>query len=502
MKRIILYSAFMLLAATGCNKQLDIKPEGVFTEPQVVNSQATAEALLGDVYLKTYAASVTPTQGGIGHSIGDITTGITTLLGTSTSTALVNGTVRSNDPFVAALWNGHYAAINEANVLINLLPKENWNTSLQNTFIAEAKFARAFNYFQLLCLFGEKALNGGMDKMGVPIRLINFNGYDQSQNIPRNTNREVYAQILKDLDEAAAALTNTEVDAFKLRARAQTATCHALASRVALYMGDNDKAIAYSDLVLAVTAKYTLLSSPALVFPDNGAGAYLNLPFTNEWIWCFPVSYNKNTNSSSGDIAYHGVGYFYKTGIWPAPTFISSYGATDIRKNMFVMGNTPTVTTTGRLTPLKFSSGSGSVTPVRAPASTNQSRDNIVVLRLAEINLNKAEALVKKNGLTQTAVDLLNAIHVRAGLPAYTLAGFANADALLFAIIRERRWEFAFEGMDRYDQIRIGEKAGLPADLGIMNLNSSLTNPNFWALPIPSNDVVLTQGIIKQNPGY
>jgi hypothetical protein len=336
----------------------------------------------------------------------------------------------------------------------------------------------------------------------VPIRLINFNGYDQSQNIPRNTNREVYAQILKDLDEAAAALTNTEVDAFKLRARAQTATCHALASRVALYMGDNDKAIAYSDLVLAVTAKYTLLSSPALVFPDNGAGAYLNLPFTNEWIWCFPVSYNKNTNSSSGDIAYHGVGYFYKTGIWPAPTFISSYGATDIRKNMFVMGNTPTVTTTGRLCPLKFSSGSGSVTPARAPNFTNFNRDNLVVLRLAEIYLNKAEALVKKSGLTQAPVDLLNAIHSRAGLPAYTLAGFANADALLFAIIRERRWEFAFEGMDRYDQIRIGEKAGLPADLGIMNLNSSLTNPNFWALPIPSNDVVLTQGIIKQNPGY
>ena len=169
---------------------------------------------------------------------------------------------------------------------------------------------------------------------------------------------------------------------------------------------------------------------------------------------------------------------------------------------MFVMGNTPNATTTGRLCPLKFSSGSGSVTPARAANSTNQSRDNLVILRLAEIYLNKAEALTKKSGLTQTAVDLLNAIHTRAGLPAFTLAGFANADALFFAIIRERRWEFAFEGMDRFDQIRIGEKAGLPADLGIRNLNTSLTNPDFWALPIPENDVVITQGLIKQNPGY
>ncbi len=502
MKRLFIYTAFITLAASSCKKQLDIKPEGIFTENQVVNTKATAEALLADAYLKTYAATVIPSQLGIGQTLGDISTGITTTIGTSSNNTLFNGTVLSNNSTVGTIWNGHYAAINEANILINLLPKENWNTATQNQFIAEAKFIRAFNYFRLICLFGEKALNGQMDKMGVPLRMINFQGYDPANNIPRNKNSEVYAQILKDLDEAAAVLTNTESDAFNLRARAQKATCHALASRVSLYMGENDKTIAYSDSVLAVTGKYTLLANPALVFPDNGAGSYLNLPFTTEWIYCFPVSYNKNTNSSTSDIAYHYIGYYYKTGVWPNANFINSYDSLDKRKNMFVMGANPNATTMGRVCPVKFSAGSGSVTPPRAANFTNANRDNVVMLRLAEIYLNKAEALTRKGGLSQPAIDLLNAIHTRAGLTPFTLASFTNSNELLFAILRERRWEFAYEGMDRYDQIRIGEMAGLPSDLGIKNLNPSLTNSDYWVLPIPDIDVVLTQQIIKQNPGY
>ena len=129
MKRLFIYTAFITLATSSCKKQLDIKPEGIFTENQVVNTQATAEALLADAYLKTYAATVIPSQLGIGHVLGDITTGITNTIGTSANNALINGTVLSNNATVGSIWNGHYAAINEANILINLLPKENWRTT-------------------------------------------------------------------------------------------------------------------------------------------------------------------------------------------------------------------------------------------------------------------------------------------------------------------------------------------------------------------------------------
>jgi hypothetical protein len=507
MKRILLYFVSASLLVTGCKKQLDIKPEGVFTESQTLASPATAEALLADAYYKSFLATMlSAADNGMGHMIGDASTGITivgivTLSGYST----LNGTVLKTNTYVANLWNGHYAAINEANVLITGLPGQTWNNSLRDQFIAEAKFVRAYNYFRLLCLFGDGALNGQPDKPGVPLRLINFQGYDASQNIPRSKNSEVYTQILKDLDEAAAVLTNTETVNLKVRSRAQQATCQALASRVALYMGDNDKAIGYSDQVMQVTSKYTLFPGPAQAFPDNGAAtSALNLPLTNEWIFCFPLSYNANTQLT------HGM-YFFKTIGWPNPAFISSYAAADIRKNMFVTGTAPNATNVGRVCPLKFSAGSAlyatvappvGATPIRAANFTVAMRDNIVVMRFSEMFLNKAEALAKKNGVTQPAVDMLNAVHQRAGLPAYTLANFPTASSLIFAIVRERRWEFAFEAMDRYDQIRIANMTGLPSDLGIQNLNPALANPQKWVLPIPNNDVVLTNGIITQNPGY
>ena len=500
MKRIFIYTVFFSLAISGCKKQLDIKPEAVFTELQVLSSPATTEALLVDAYYKSYQASVLSAKdNGMGHMIGDASTGITNVASvTLQGYACLNGTVLSNNSFVANLWNGHYSAINEANVLISGLPAQKWTESLKNQYIAEAKFLRAYNYFKLLCLFGDGALNNQPDKPGLPLRLINFEGYDASQNIPRSKNSEVYTQILKDLDEAAAVLTNTETDNLKVRSRAQQATCLALASRVALYMGDNDKAITYSDQVLQVTGKYTLFPNPAQAFPDNGpATSPSNLPLTNEWIFCFPLSYNSNTQDK------HGM-YFYKAIGYPNPAFINSYAASDIRKNMFVQGNTPLASTAGRVCPVKFSAGSGSAAPgpVRAPNTTVSMRDNIVVMRFSEMFLNKAEALAKKSGVTQPAVDMLNAIHTRAGLPAFTVADFPSPDSLIHTIIRERRWEFAFESMDRYDQVRIATLSNLPPDLGIQNLNPNLANPQKWVLPIPENDIVLTQNIITQNPGY
>jgi hypothetical protein len=490
MKRILIQLVLILLVVSGCKKQLDIKPENVFTESMVLGDPGTAEALLADAYFKTYQASVGTSLNGTAYLLGDISTNAVLLSGTISYNTLINGNLLSTDPAVSNIWNSHYSAINEANVIINQLPGQTWTAAIKNNFIAEAKFLRAYNYFMLLRLFGDGALNGQMDKPGVPLRLTNFQGYDPTQNIPRSKNSDVYAQIFKDLQEASAVLTNSETDNLKVRSRVQQATCYALASRVALYMGDNDKTISYSDSVFQITGKYNLLSSPALVFPDNSAISLgTGYPLNNELIFIFPESYNKNTSD------YTNLSYYYKSLNWPNPGFIASYATTDVRKNMFVQGAAPNITTTGRVCPVKFSAGS----------ATNffaAMRDNIVVLRIAEMYLNKAEALVKKSGVTQPAIDLLNAIHQRSGNTAYAIANFPSSDSLLHTVLRERRWEFAYEGMDRYDQVRIATLQNLPPDLGIQNLNPVLSNSQKWVLPIPNNDVVLSQGMITQNPGY
>ena len=86
------------------------------------------------------------------------------------------------------------------------------------------------------------------------------------------------------------------------------------------------------------------------------------------------------------------------------------------------------------------------------------SAQNIVLLRLADIVLLRAEALVKLGGASNIAeaLSLLNSVRSRAGLPA--IENEENAAArygnLELAILHERSIELCFEGKRWFDLVR------------------------------------------------
>jgi hypothetical protein len=466
-------SFIILLAASiaSCSKQLDLPPENILIESQVVGNENSAQALLASTYFKSYTAIRN-----YYYMSADVATGNSVTLANNGFISLWNGTLTPTAGLVQTLWNNHYSAINETNVIINLIPNATFSTAVKSRLIAEAKFVRAFNYFFLLRNFGQGALTGNLSGAGLPIQLENYSNYDPSKNIARSTSLEVYTQILKDLDEAAESLTDlTTATPQVFRGRAQKTTCFALASRVALYMRDYSKAIDYSAKALTNTTQYVLASSPALVFPATTATS--NIPLSTELIFAFPVSYNSDLNDNNL------TGYFLKTAIWPDPVFLSTYAANDIRRSaaMIVVGNPAGPIT--RFCPSKFANPVG--------------RDHLPILRVSEIYLNRAEALVRStNAINAEAISLLNAIRQRSfptgskPVP-YTITSFASVNALLTAILQERRWELAFEGHDMFDKIRTGVAP-----------NSFLTNPSKWVYPIPRREIDLTNGQITQNPGY
>lgn len=461
---------FLILIA-GCKKQLDLPPENILTEEQVVNNANSAEGLLTSSYFKTYAATKN-----FYFMAPDMSTGISVGLATNTFAFLWNGTATPTVGTVQTLWNNHYSAINEANVLINLLPTATFDNALKTKFIAEAKFVRALNYFNLLKFFGSGALTGNLAGPGIPLQLINYKNYDPSQNIPRSSCQDVYNQILKDLDEAANDLTDqTTVTPQVFRGRAQKTTCFALASRVALYMRDYTKAVNYSTSALSNTTQYILAASPALVFPVTTATT--NIALNAEIIFAFPVSFN--TDAADNNQTF----YYLKTSIWPENTFLSTYAANDIRRSTsMIVAGSPTGLAT-RFCPSKFANAA--------------QRDHLPMIRVAELYLNKAEALVREsNSINTEAITLLNSIRQRSfptGLkpPPFTVASFASVNALITTILAERRWELAFEGHDSYDKIRTGQAP-----------NALLINPEKWVMPIPRREIDLTNGLIVQNPGY
>lgn len=471
MKSTIKILGVLIIVLSACSKQLDLPPENILTESQVLSSPNSADALLASAYFKSYSAIKN-----YYYMSADVATGNALTIPTSGFLSLWNGTLTSGSGLVQTLWNNHYNAINEANVIINLVPNANFDGAIKTKLVAEAKFVRALNYFILLRDFGDGAITGNLAGAGLPLQLVNYSNYDVSKNIPRSSCADVYAQILKDLDEAAANLTdNASATPQAFRGRAQKTTCYALASRVCLYMRDYAKAISYSASAITNTTQYVLASSPALVFPVTSATA--NLALSTEFIFAFPVSFNSDATENNL------TGYYAKTAIWPAPAFLATYAANDIRNSASMMVVGSTTGPANLFCPSKFANPTG--------------RDHLPIIRLSEIYLNKAEALVRStNSINAEAITLLNAIRQRSfptgQKPApFTAASFASANDLITAILKERKWELAFEGHDMFDNIRTGVAP-----------NAALTDKTKWVYPIPKREIDLTNGLIKQNPGY
>lgn len=450
-----------LMLFTACDKQIDLAPESIITEKDALSYQKGSERLLANAYIGLMKASK-----GDAYLIGDVTTKLTT----GFSKDYENGSIDSRNGTTGAMWSDNYATINLVNVIIDKLPVyATYDKAIQKQFVAEAKFIRAAAYLNLIKLFGEGALEGKMENLGVPLRLTAFDGYDGSQNIPRSTNGQVYSQIIKDLNEAIPDLNAAFTTNVDLHARATKASARALASRVSLYKRDYTATINYSNEVLA-DANFSLESSVKAVFPIYNLGVK-DVPFSKEVLFGFPFSWNKDVSQYKE----HNIAYYYGYMKPDTTVFLKTYNADDMRRTEFL------VDPTNKNRNLKFSS----------PGSV----DNLMMIRLSEVLLNKAEAEANQNGVTATAVDLLNQVYQRA-FPdnkkplSYTTSDFSSKQALIDRILQERRWELAFEGHDRFDFIRTGRQpnATLPA--------------NKYALPIPQREIDITNGLIKQNSGY
>ena len=132
------------------------------------------------------------------------------------------------------------------------------------------------------------------------------------------------------------------------------------------------------------------------------------------------------------------------------------------------------------------------------PAATGEeSQIDWIVYRYADVLTLLAEAIVRQgNAVTPEAIDLLNRVHTRAGLTAYTAADFAGADAFLEAVLTERGHELWFEGVRRSDLIRYGRYIEYAR-----RYKKSPTAQDYMNLmPLPQSIIDERKGKIMQTP--
>jgi len=465
-KYIFALAAGLSLSLYSCEKKLELTPEQDLTEETIFNSPSTARSAVLGIYS---TAQTLEFSGSLPQLIGEYMGDNVEFVGSfPTLQEIRDFTTVSTNTNVSGIWQVHYQVITRANKVIAQIDNVPGLTDEEKSqYAGEAKFMRALAYFQLADLFSQPFQVSNGSNLSVPLVLEDFTG---AITFPaRNTLNEVHAQIQKDLEEAAAALPSSYDSSIDTRGRATKGAAFALLSRLKLYREEWPAAVAAAREALA-TGQYALATDYSF-YSKN----------TAEDVFSIQNSAVDNGRTGSGGWA----AYFRPTNVGgrgDAPysaNLAMAYEAEpgDLRYSLKSVGTA--------------ADGLSRVFTTKYPDAVNNS-DNSPVLRTTEVYLNLAEALAHQTALSPEAITILNNLRSRAGLLPKLV--FTSQQALIDAILLERRKELAFEGHRRMDILRY--RQNLRGDSPPAAFGGDKT-----ILPIPQREVDNNPSL-EPNPGY
>ena len=435
--RFALYALF-ILSSLSCHKFLNVLPTNAVSDTQAITDSASATNAVrgayralaaGGYYGATYQFDVLLSGAALNYTQSG-----------ASQLQFIYHTLTADNNDLETIWAAEYAAINDANFVIAKVPEivaPTLSQSYRNQLLGEAHFIRALAYFDLGRAFG-----------GVQLFLTPTTQVADKLGKTRSTQAETYVQVLNDLDAADSLLPAKSA----VRDRATQNTAVALRARLNLYLQQWSQAEADAGTLIADSADYKLVT-----------------PYSNFFN-------NTNTTESVFELSYSLA--------YPNPMYSNwkaggNYTPVDSVVNLL---QNPTIG--GSRSSLLLTSGTrilGNLYPLSS--GTNP----VYVIRIAELWLIRAEARAQQGNLSG-ALDDLNAIRTRAGLPISTAV---TQSEILLAIENERRVEFALEPHRWFDLVRTG-RAG-----AVLNV----TDPNHYLFPVPTPELQADPSL-TQNPGY
>ncbi len=166
--------------------------------------------------------------------------------------------VSSSDWWVYVAWRGWYRVVARANDVIENAPvfmadyQPNETDSVQlGQIVAQARFLRAFAYFHIVRLWGEKGFAADSSALAAPL-ILKVAGTRAEMMVPRASVGQIYLQILNDFEAA-----EKDLPAFRDSdniARVNSYTAKAFLGKVHLYMEEYETARGYFEELLSNTA--------------------------------------------------------------------------------------------------------------------------------------------------------------------------------------------------------------------------------------------------------
>lgn len=333
------------------------------------------------------------------------------------------------DSYVSDFWVRGYLTINRINIFlegVEPIGTDILDANKKTQLIAEVKFIRALTYYSLVQLFAKPyAADNGISR-GIPLRLLAERNSDNN-DLAASPVKDIYAQILKDLNEAEAAVPATYGDAESQSTRAHKNTVIAFKTRVYLAMKDYAKVISEANKIVSAAAPFKASSGVQHQLAPAITDVFSNFTI-NERILSFPFEANNAPGTQNQ------LGYYYNEG-----NIEYSLAADGI------FSNAAWPATDARKKDLTGKSSDGKLNILTKFSSASPYLDWIPAIRYSEVLLNLAEAEAEAGSQTR-ALALLKAVRNRSDA-AYTFPAFANKGALVDAILLERRIEFLGEGL-------------------------------------------------------
>ena len=394
----------------------------------------------------------------------------------------------ASSTYIQAVWTNCYTVINNANTVINYTDSSLVTPNTCRLAIGQARFWRAYSYFELVRLWG-----------GVPLVLTP----STSNNLfpSRATTVDVYNQIIADLQYAEQVLPSYYAYSDPVNGGcASQVTAKALLGLVYLTMSgfplqDASKLpLASTELngIITNSSKYNvgLMSPYSSIFNPQ-------LKTSNqENLFYFQGTYGLASNANGGS----QMNALYGTYSEAIPTRV-------VDTAVFASGD-------ARKAVCFNSAGTGIVKyGTTATPTTLQTAYDFHVIRYSDVLLMYAETLIEQETNTTSttpnldmALNIINQIRVAHGGSSLRPLSYSNQSDLRAKYRAERRSELLYEGHRLYDLLRWG--------IFVPTVQAQLANQtkqpidafnyitsDYNLLPIPFYDINLNPNL-TQNPGW
>jgi len=483
----IISSVTLVLTAatiiTGCSKVLDKQPVTQIVRPQDSTTISASEA-------EDQIAGIYTTFRGYDYGLefnvldritnGDAISDNAYAGGDNTDNiTLDNFTANSLNGNVARDWKDAYGIIGRINITVDQIQRcvdPALTAARKNQMLGEARFLRAFAYFDLVRLYGRVPLLLEPADTKTAETLLN------STIVPQSSTDSVYLAILSDLWFARSGVR--PVNQGETKMTITIGIVNAVLAKVYASMPTKnwDSVGYYADQTIP---NYTMLPDYKQLWDNNHKN-------NSEAIW--ELNY-EGWNVIGNWIPSQFIGTDWKKFNTPSNDLVRTFESEgdNIRENATI----------------SFSDISGHWTDphwnlTRYPFTVKYNdpydgTNDFYIIRLPDILLLKAEALVAKGDING-AMTLVNQVRARVKLNPKTAANADDANAI---IANERRLELAFEGHRWYDLLRTGKALATmnaQTDGNGNNLNYNV-QPYRLLLPIPQAQIDLNP-LLVQNQGY